>query len=1359
MGPDHPTHPEGLPAMPASLTCPEGHAVPLFAVATLAPGDPLACPVCGAAVSLAPRADGGSESATLPPASVEAPTLPPSPEAAALAPNSAALVSERAAVPGYEVLGELGRGGMGVVYKARHVGLNRLVALKMVLAGGHAGPEELARFRGEAEAVARLKHPNVVQVYDVGESGGLPYFSLEFVEGGSLDRKLAGTPLPPNEAAALVETLARAMAAAHAAGLVHRDLKPANILLAPDGTPKVTDFGLAKKLDSAGPTASGAVMGTPSYMAPEQAGGKSKEIGPLVDVYALGAILYECLTGRPPFKAATPLDTILQVMSDEPVPPRRLNAGVPVDLETICLKCLHKEPPRRYESSAALADDLRRFAEGRPIVARPVGRVERAAKWVRRNPVVALLTATAALSLLVGAAVSVYFAVDAAAQARQAKQNEADAKQSEAEAKRARKDLAESNDRLLTSAARSLLRPLALQAATNQPGPLAAPEVESLWELAATPEEELRLRFIEEALRSPATTRQLKERRAYALQAAVGLDEARRGRVERLLGDLLGAEGVPAEQRVDLARILAEVGIRDAGVAERAAPALIEAMREAPNAEQAQSLAQDLSAVSSCLGAKEAAAAYGRGAVAISEGMSKTTQANNLKHLMTCLAALSPRLEAKEAAEVAATLARAMTRTNDFYALEPLAQALSAVSPRLATEDAAGVAATLTRALDAATSRPALPWLATALAALAPRLGEKEAGEAADSVSRAAGRTTDAYALQSLADSLAVLSSRLEAKRAAVVGGRAASQLAQVMTQETNSQALEMMAAGTAALAPRLEASDAGGAAAAVVQAMRRTKDLYTLLGLATRLAALSSRLEGKERAKLCGEGVAVLTEEMGKTEDPSLLHSLAGGVAALAPGLEAREVGEVTLTLTRAMGKTSDPRAAQALSAALPALLSRLGTKEAGQTAAVVVAAMDRPGNRETLEPLARGLSALAPRLDPGAAGEAASPLVKSMSRARDPYSLRWLAAGLAAVSSRLAEKDAAAACGQAALLLAQAMSRTTDPFQSQWLADSLSAVSPRLEPPEAEKAADLLTQAISKRTDPYVLGPLAEGLSALSSRLEATRAAAVCAGAAATLPQAMGRTANPHELASLAKGLAALSGRLGEKEAAEACGRGAALLARAVGQVTNPDDLKELAASLSALAPRLEAKEAGEVAAVVRQATSRQVNSNTYQHLGILDGLSAVSPSLSAGEAAAAVELLLWATARSPDREGPFLAETLTAVASRLSPADRRQRVAAVVASLGPPPHGLLPPAPVPLLRQGPVSCVLTTPQLVELLKHPLCVGEARRALLDQLGNRYGRRFADQWEFVRFANERDLGLDFNSPPQRPHATTATKP
>jgi serine/threonine protein kinase len=282
----------------------------------------------------------------------------------------------------------LGRGGMGVVYKARQTNLKRLVALKMILAGSHAGQADLARFRVEAEAVARLQHPNIVQIYEVNEAGGLPYFSLEYVDGGSLAKQLAGTPMRARQAAELLETLARAVHHAHRREIVHRDLKPANVLLTRGGVPKVADFGLAKRLEAEGEhlTRSGAVMGTPSYMAPEQAEGKAKFIGPAADVYALGAILYEMLTGRPPFRAETPLDTILQVISEEPVPPRLLQSRVPRDLETICLKCLEKRPALRYPSAKALADDLRRFLNGEPIQARSLGVVGRAWRWAKAHP-------------------------------------------------------------------------------------------------------------------------------------------------------------------------------------------------------------------------------------------------------------------------------------------------------------------------------------------------------------------------------------------------------------------------------------------------------------------------------------------------------------------------------------------------------------------------------------------------------------------------------------------------------------------------------------------------------------------------------------------------------------------------------------------------------------------------------------------------------------------------------------------------------------------------------------------------------------------------------------------------------------
>jgi eukaryotic-like serine/threonine-protein kinase len=254
---------------------------------------------------------------------------------------------------------------MGVVYKARQVNLDRVVALKMILAG-RAGQDQLAGLRAEAEALAHLQHPNIVQIFEVGVLDGRPFFSMEFMDGGSLADRVHGTPQLPAEAARWVEVLARAIQVAHGRGIIHRDLRPANILFGSDGALKITDFGVARRLDPAGRTASGGVMGTPNYMPPEQAA-SAKDIGPAADTYSLGAILYFLLTGRPPFKAATAADTLQQVLTEAPVPPRHLESKCPRDLETICLKCLQKKPADRYATAAVLADDLARFLAGEPV--------------------------------------------------------------------------------------------------------------------------------------------------------------------------------------------------------------------------------------------------------------------------------------------------------------------------------------------------------------------------------------------------------------------------------------------------------------------------------------------------------------------------------------------------------------------------------------------------------------------------------------------------------------------------------------------------------------------------------------------------------------------------------------------------------------------------------------------------------------------------------------------------------------------------------------------------------------------------------------------------------------------------------
>ena len=1153
-------------------------------------------------------ADAAPESATRPPSpppAAEPTTLDRAPllsATAALAPDAGTLVEAPpvVSVPGYELLSELGRGGMGVVYRARQVKADRVVALKMILAGGHAGAAELARFRTEAEAIARLQHPNIVQVYEVGEHEGGPFFSLEFCGGGSLKEKLSGTPLPAREAAQLIETLARAMQVAHDHQIIHRDLKPANVLLTEGGTPKVTDFGLAKKLDEAGQTHAGAILGTPSYMAPEQAGGQTSDIGPLADVYALGAILYECLTGRPPFRAATALDTLRQVLEDEPVPPTQLQSKTPRDLETICLRCLQKELRKRYGSAQELADDLRRFLNHEPIRARPVGRAERARKWVKRNPALAAMTATVALILLTATAVSTGFGLDARRQRNDlAAANETltrtagDLKRSRDDLQRTADDLQSARDDLETTLARSLLRPLTSQGIAQ---PKSQPEWEALWELAANRRGRLGYRFVEEASRTPATSRQLRDRAPVALPAAVGLDERRRAEVEALLLSRMDDPALGDEQKTDLALAASRWdGLTSSGAA-RTARQLTRAMRDTKDPLALSALAEGLSAVAA-------------------------------------------RLESEDATPAAATLAQALKDTKDVIALQRLAEGLTAVAARMKAADAA---TTLLQVLEDAKDLYHLVELARRLAVVAARMKAADAAQAADILLKAMAtkEPKNSYVWRALAEGLSAVAARLEAEDAA----RAAAALVQAMKDTKDVSAFQALAEGLAAVAARLEAEDAARAATNLLQTMKGAKNPYALTALAEGLSAVAARQKAEDGTTVAAQAAAPLLQAIKDAKDPAALQALAEGLTAVAARMKAEDAAAA-----------------------------------AGQAAATFLQAMKdaKPGG--DLRALARGLAAVAARMKAedaaAAAGQAAAALLQAR-KAPYTFPLPWLAEGLAAVAARMKAEDAAAAAGQAAAALVQAMKNAKRLDSSNSLAEGLSAVATYLGAEDAARAAATLVEAIKATQDPSTLEQLARGLSAVAARMKAADAAAAAGQAAAALLQARKDAKHSYvQRAQLAAGLAAVSAGMGGKDDATA-------LLEVMNDALNPKTVEQLARGLSA-------------------------------------ALSAVPPA-----------------------EIP--ARSAIAASPVACPAGTGDPLAALTL--------LLPAAEPP-------PCRLSTQQLVELLKMPTCIGEARRVILDQLGNRYRRPFADVWQFVHYAEEQKLGLDFASPPRKPEPAVALPP
>jgi hypothetical protein len=1200
---------------------------------------------------------------------------------------------------GYVVLGELGRGGMGVVYTARQLSAGRVVALKMLLHAGQADAEQLGRFRSEAVAIARLQHPHVVQVFEVGEHGGLPFFSLEYCPGGSLDRKLAGTPLPPAEAAALVEKVARGVQAAHEAQVIHRDLKPANVLLAADGTPKVSDFGLARKLDAPAVTHSGVIMGTPSYMAPEQARGEVDRLGPAVDVYALGAVLYECLTGRPPFRAAAVMDTLLQVVSAEPVPPRQLNPKVPRDLETVCLKCLQKEPSRRYASAAELAEELGRFRRGEPVVARPVGVAERAAKWVRRSPWLATALAAVVLALLLSAAVSTYFGMDASHEAGKARDNAADAVAAGNDLETANGTLTKRTDELEGTLARGLLRPLALHGGAQ---PMTDTEWEALWQLATDNRGRLSYRFVKEAAQGPVTGRQLRDRAMPALTAAVGLDEERRAEVEKLLLARLEEEGVGAEQKRDLALALAALGGLSSSALGRTEREITRALREEKDAFVADLLAQGLSALAARLEPQDAAHATSTLIQAIKSGAGVINDSYyGSDKMLEALLAMAARLEAREVSTVLLQAIRDLLQpiqdTTDFkrqWTLERLTRGLAAVAARLEPKSAAEAAATLIEASKLHAFEHPIPdpaWSAPmhGLSAVAARLDPRDAGQAAAVITRAikADMNRKAFAGQDLTEvarGLSALAARLDPEEAGRITGPAAAILIRsihdaIQPPPTRAQAgrpfdsmsgsqLSELAKAVSALAPHLGSADAARAASTLTQALKDRKGDKSALAQA--LSALAARLGPKDAVRAAttvaqvlrrGEtGTVTFFSKDGKSVIQYDLSELAQAESALAARMEPRDAARTARTLTQAIKGTKDPFAVAALAQAVSGVSARLGPEEASRMAWQAATALTQV-IREAMHPglapgvlavLAQALAALAASLDAKAAAQAVSALTQAIhdaNRALAPWqSNAWteLQPAVSALAARLGPTEAA----QAASALTQAlMNPHKDPRALGALVDGFSVVATRLGPKEVTQVANTLVQAIQYTREPRDLATLARGLSEVAARLGPEDAGRVTGQAAAVLTRAINDARQPYALFELAMAVSALTPRLGPTDAA----RAASTLTHAIMDTENSYPLPALAQALSGVSARLGPEEAGRMAGQAAAALTQLIREAKHPNAlaGLAQALSAVAASLDAKDAAQAASTLIQAIKdnKDPGAWSP-LTQALSAISVRL-------------------------------------------------------------------------------------------------------------
>ncbi|HEY1190659.1 MAG TPA: protein kinase [Gemmata sp.] len=989
-------------------------------------------------------------------------------------PNPAGAVG----VPGYELGRELGRGGMGVVYEAKQTGLNRPVALKMLLAGPYADPSLRARFLLEAESVAALEHPHIVRVFAFGEHDGHPFLAMEFVPGGTLAKRVKERgPLPAAEASELLVKLAHAVAHAHSRGVVHRDIKPLNVLLTSDGEPRLTDFGLAKvgRADQH-LSMTGQVLGTPAYMAPEQAAGKVREVGTAADVYALGAVLYDLLTGRPPFGGDSVAVTLQKVISEEPARPRKWNAAIPRDLETICLKCLEKDPAKRYPTAQALADDLLRYLRNEPLTVRPSGALERGYKWVKRNKVVAGAITAVSLALVVGAGVSLGFGLYANDQAEEAKRQKKDAEDAaereKREASRADRErdnairagndlrqknaeLTDAQQRTNRALAKALLGPLRPDTHALTPH-----EQESLWHIAESRRKELSWLFIEEATQTALTGQQLQNRAEYMLHATTGLDSGRRDAVDRLLRSRI-QQSADITMALRLSCATALWGGSSPALASKSTHVLLAALREPQTPRDRRALVEMLAALAARMERGEATKMCTE-AMTILTGAMDMNDRHPLEKRSFGLSELSHFVAPADAAEV---LLNAMKKEPNGGGREDLARGLSTATARMSRPtDAAKV---LLRAMEKETESSVQRILVARLSELTSRMepvaSAKVATEAAEKLLALMRERSGVLGHRPwLGSCVAIVTDRVEPMTAQRMCAEAAEIQLDILREWKGSGRTQVIAEGLVALAARLEPTKARNdvclpAVDILLLALKDTRDIRDCEGRAETLSTVAAQL-GPARA------TEILLAAMRDEKRASVRADLAAGLSAAVGGMEAaqgaRVCAEAVDLLLDAMRTDTFVNTRQKLARSVSRLANRLdqtlATNKCEEVILVLLRSMEEQGDLDWA--LIPGLTAVIPRIEERRAADLLLTLIKKQSR---PTIVLDLAECLSAVTARMDPTQGAQKCAEAIDVLLALMRSVRAVFRAT-LAEGIVSLAARVEPHRSIQIRTLLAESL---------------------------------------------------------------------------------------------------------------------------------------------------------------------------------------------------------------------------------------------------------------------------------------------------------